>query len=217
MTGDVEGETSPEDARALDSLKRGTRTFATLESSDQKQLLNRVAALAANGSTEWLDVLLRLVDEHRLDRVAIRKVVIDDADVEDAHQDVLISIARSIGNFRSDAAFTTWLHTVARNTAVDLLRKRKPTDRLHTGLEMTSAQHVSSLISSRQTLRGVLDEMPEHYRQAVVLRDIERCSYTEIADKLGIELNTVKSRIARGRALIASSDHFRKEESKPSP
>ena len=59
------------------------------------------------------------------------------------------------------------------------------------------------MISSRTVLRELIDQLPEHYRTAIVLRDVETLPYDEIARREGIPLNTAKTRVARGRALIA--------------
>ncbi len=59
------------------------------------------------------------------------------------------------------------------------------------------------MIANRTVLRELIDQLPEHYREAVVLRDVETLPYDEIARRAGIPLNTAKTRVARGRALIA--------------
>ncbi|MGI9614608.1 MAG: RNA polymerase sigma factor, partial [Acidimicrobiales bacterium] len=63
---------------------------------------------------------------------------------------------------------------------------------------------LSSLIASRSDLAAAVNALPEIYRQPVILRDVEQHTYADIAAILEIELNTVKSRISRGRALVAS-------------
>ena len=124
--------------------------------------------------------------------------------MDDAHQDVLITVARKIGNFRSESAFTTWLHTVARNTAIDQLRRAKETQHLGPELEVeTYARRLSSLVAQRSDLSAAVDRLPEHYREMIVLRDVEQRTYGDIAELLGLEMNTVKSRISRARALLA--------------
>jgi RNA polymerase sigma-70 factor (ECF subfamily) len=61
----------------------------------------------------------------------------------------------------------------------------------------------SSLIASRQTAQQLVQRLPPAYREAVVLRDIERLSYDEAARLLNRNVNTVKTHVARGRALLA--------------
>lgn len=183
-------------------------TFGASELADQHErnaIVDAVAQGAATGSTVCLDALLALIDEQRLDRTSIRKLIVNDHDADDVHQDVLIAVARSIQNFRGDASFNTWLYAVARNTAASHLRRQRDTQALADGDDaITTAQRVSSMIATRSALRDAVDALPVHYRDPVVLRDVEQLSYEQIADRLGINLNTVKSRLSRGRAMVAT-------------
>jgi RNA polymerase sigma-70 factor, ECF subfamily len=65
------------------------------------------------------------IDATGLTRAAVACVLIDEAAVDDVTQDVLIAVARSVGSFRGDARFTTWLFRMARNLAVDHLRRSR--------------------------------------------------------------------------------------------
>ncbi|MEE9414840.1 MAG: sigma-70 family RNA polymerase sigma factor [Acidimicrobiales bacterium] len=177
-------------------------------------ILDSLAKGASTGSMLCLDGLLAAIDEYHLDRSSIRRLIIDDHDAEDVHQDVLIAVSRSIRRFRSDSSFNTWLFTVARNTAINHLRRQRDTVALDEDEPMTAAQRLSSMIATRSTLRAALGELPDHYRDVVVLRDVEQKSYDEIADVLDIKINTVKSRINRGRALVAQSIRDEIDETK---
>jgi RNA polymerase sigma-70 factor (ECF subfamily) len=186
------------------AMAQASVVYAASAPAERTALLDTLARLAAT-SPPCLDTLLALVDDHRLDRPAIRRVLVDNDQADDAHQDVLIVVAQQIGRFEGRSAFTTWLHSVARNIAVDHLRRRRDTVHYDADtLPGSAAQHLSSLIASRSDLLRAVNALPDSYRHAVVLRDIEQRTYQEIADALGAEMNTVKSRISRGRALVAS-------------
>ena len=186
------------------AIGQASTTFGAAEPEVRTALLNRLAAEAPN-SKHCLDVLLQIVDDHGLDRPALRRILVDNDQADDAHQDVLIVVAQSIGRFQGNSAFTTWLHSVARNIAVDHLRKRKETVEFDAeNHQATAAGRLSSLIASRSDLANAVNALPDTYRQAVVLRDIEQRTYQEIADATHTEMNTVKSRISRGRALVAA-------------
>ncbi|MGI9616382.1 MAG: sigma-70 family RNA polymerase sigma factor [Acidimicrobiales bacterium] len=186
------------------AIAQASTAFAASDTDQRGAFLNQLAS-AAGESPTCLDVLLRIVDEHGLDRPAIRRVLVDNDQADDAHQDVLIAIAQGIHKFRGDAAFTTWLHSVARFVAIDHLRRRKETQQLGDDDHLpTAATKLSSLIASRSDLAAAVNALPEIYRQPVILRDVEQHTYADIAATLEIELNTVKSRISRGRALVAS-------------
>lgn len=186
------------------AIGQASAAFSASDADQRGAFLNELAATAAESATS-LDVLLRIVDDHGLDRPAIRRVLVDNDQADDAHQDVLIAIAQGIERFRGDSAFTTWLHSVARYVAIDHLRRRKETQQLGDDDRLpTAAAKLSSLIASRSDLAAAVNALPEIYRQPVILRDIEQNTYADIAATLDIELNTVKSRISRGRALVAS-------------
>ncbi len=177
---------------------------AAATSAERSALLDPLAA-AAVGSGRALEVLLRVVHGEHLAMAAIHRLVVDRHDAEDVEQDVLVNVARSIGSFRSDARFTTWLHTVARNTAVDFLRRRRETLSLDEAAPLTAAARMSSVIATRAVVRAAVADLPPEYREPVTLRDLEHLPYQEIADRLGLNLNTTKSRIFRGRALLAGA------------
>jgi RNA polymerase sigma-70 factor, ECF subfamily len=166
-------------------------------------LLDPLAAEAAAGSLQQLDMLLWAVDELRLADYTIRRLVLDESDAEDVLQDVLVAVAETIGGFRGEARFTTWLNQVARFKAIAHLRRKRDEQRLD-DVEPTDAARVSSMIANRVSLQRLLEDLPEHYRQAVVLRDIQQQPYDEITRRLGINDNTARSRVARGRALVAA-------------
>lgn len=165
--------------------------------------LDELAAAAASGNSDALDALLFEIDTRRLAEPSIRKVLISAEDVDDAVQDVLLSVAQTIQQFEGRARFTTWLYTLARNKAVGLLRrKRGDTDDLPDE-PISDVARLSSIVATHETIHAVLAGLPAHYRDAVRLRDLEGFSYAECARALDLNLNTVRSHIARGRALLA--------------
>lgn len=169
-------------------------------------LLDPLAARAAAGDRPALEQLLWAVDELALARPAVRALLVDRADVDDVLQDVLVAVAETIGGFRGDARFRTWLNGVARHKAIAHLRRRR--DDAHLDDEtpgVGDAARISSLLAERATLHDVLDGLPDHYRQALLLRDVHQLSYEQITERLGLGVNTVRSRVARGRALVAAA------------
>jgi RNA polymerase sigma-70 factor, ECF subfamily len=164
--------------------------------------LDLLAHRAAAGSLLAADLLATVVDQQGLARAGVRRVLVDEADVDDVTQDTLVSMNGSIGSFTGEASFVTWLFTIAKRRAVDHLRRRRATVPL-TPDDVGDAFRVSSLIATRATVRALVEGLPDHYRRALELRDIERLSYDEAASRLGLNVNTVKSHVARGRAVLA--------------
>lgn len=175
---------------------------AASDGDGRANLLDPVAGQAATADLAALEDLLWAIDELKLVRRSIRRLVVDDTDAEDVEQDVLVAVAESIHTYRGEARFTTWLHQVARHKAIAHLRRRQHTDPLVD--DPGDAARISSVIATRTVLDDAIGGLPEHYRSAVVLRDVERRPYVEVADVLGVNLNTAKTRVARGRALAAA-------------
>ena len=178
------------------------------ERSEVGDQLDAFAQQAAAGSREALDTLLQMVDDSRLANATVRRFILNEELVEEATQDTLIAVAESIHKFRSESRFTTWLYSIARNVAIGHLRKMNPESPLDVADEEAAAgagRRLSSVVAERTAIQAAIEQLPPHYRDTVMLRDVERRSYEEIADALGIELNTVRSRLARGRAMLAAA------------
>ena len=142
---------------------------------------------------------------------------------EDVVQDTLIKLYTHASYYKNVAKFSTWIFTIAKNNALTELRKnkRKRTESLWTDdgnpIDLNSKE--KSL--DRQThnefainqLNKFLDEIPENFRMAVVLRDFQELSYDEISKILEIPIGTIKSRINRGRIQLAEKmKHFKEQK-----
>lgn len=169
-------------------------------------VLNQLAASAAAGSPYSLELLLALVNENRLALPAINRHIQDKELAEEVEQEALIAVARSIHRYRSESKFTTWLFSLARNTAITEIRRQRPTAAMSDDdpWDDMGQRRLSSIVAERDMVREAIDSLPEVFRETVLLRDVERLSYSEIAERQGLAINTVRSRLSRGRALLAS-------------
>jgi RNA polymerase sigma-70 factor (ECF subfamily) len=130
--------------------------------------------------------------------------------IDDATQEIFIKAYRALPNFRFDASFYTWLYRITINHCRDIMRKQKlrKTFSLNTLLEnrdkeltmKTSVQPEDT--DTRDWINRGLQQLPEKYRTPVILKDMEGCSYEEIAEIMQCELGTVKSRLSRGRSML---------------
>lgn len=167
---------------------------------------------ARNGDSEALDDLLRR-HHTRLHAVCLR-ILGRRADADDAAQNALIAIVRGLPTFDGRSAFSTWAYRIATNAALDELRRRRrrPQPRLDP-TEATSrtpepdprAERALLAFENRELLERALAELPDDFRVAVVLRDVADLDYESIASILDVPIGTVRSRIARGRALLADA------------
>jgi RNA polymerase sigma-70 factor, ECF subfamily len=153
-----------------------------------------------------------LVERHeaRMYNVCLR-ILGNREDARDAAQEAFVSALRKLGQFRGDAAFTTWLHRVAVNACYDLLRKqqRQPMLRLVGDDEgpmpepgPPTPDHADE-IAGRADVAACLTKVPEEFRVALVLADVQDLAYEEIARILDVPVGTVKSRVHRGRLALA--------------
>ena len=169
-----------------------------------------MVAAAQGGDRFALDQLLR----RHYDRIhaVCRRVAGSTRDADDACQEALIKIVRSLPRFDGRSSFGTWAYRIATNASLDELRKRQRRPALHVVAEEdrpeaidTSADHFAQSFPDRLVLDDALQALPDDLRVAVVLRDVADFDYAEIAETLDIPVGTVKSRISRGRAALAST------------
>jgi RNA polymerase sigma-70 factor, ECF subfamily len=137
------------------------------------------------------------------------------ADAEDLVQDTFVKAFRFTDRFERGTNLKAWLYTILHNTwrnrrrgaardTVEVDSER--VEAASTGLGGPAAFDTPEQILLRATLdadlQAALDELPEAFREAVWLRDVEEFTYAEIAEMLGIPMGTVMSRISRGRRLL---------------
>ena len=149
---------------------------------------------------------------------------LDDLYVDDICSRSFEKAFRQIGSYDpSKSQFITWLRTIARNTALDLLEQE---GRVHSqmvsiddfarqsqmvdSLPDQMASPLESIIHDEDQVEteGYVEKLPSLYREVARKRLIEGLQYKEIAQETGLELNTVRTRIRRARAII---DRMRKE------
>ena len=173
--------------------------------NDDRELV----AAAQSGDRRALDTLLR----RHYDRVhaVCRRIAGSSRDADDAAQEAMLGIVRGLPRFDGRAQFSTWAYRIATNAALDELRRRKRRPILHVVADdgVTPepvdplADREVTAVTDRMAIDAALDELPEEFRAAVVLRDVADLDYADIAAVLDIPLGTVRSRIARGRTALA--------------
>lgn len=170
-------------------------------------VLDRLGALASQNPAA-LDAVVTAIYERRFARAEICRYLLDPNDIDDALQDVVLAVTRQIGAYRNEGHLAAWVAGIARHKAVDILRRRTdtPTDNIE---DESEVDRFSSQIATRTDIDVAIDALPSHHGEILRLRDLEHRTYQAIADDLGIELGTVRSRLARARAQLAHS--FRTE------
>lgn len=130
----------------------------------------------------------------------VRGVLGDPEESEDVSQEVFLKAFRNLERFRGDSTFFTWLYRIALNESIRVLRRR-PTPRAGplSQVEAPQPDADATELPSLALLERLLRLLPQDQRTIVVLRDIERLSYREVAEALEIPLGTVESRLFRAR------------------
>jgi RNA polymerase sigma-70 factor (ECF subfamily) len=134
------------------------------------------------------------------------------ADAEDLVQDTYLKAFRAAAQFERGTNLKAWLFTILHNTFRNMRRHdvRNPVDVdseiVERAADLMAEAHTPEQLLSRATLdtdlQAALDELPETFRQAVWLRDVEEFTYAEIAKIVGVPIGTVMSRISRGRRML---------------
>lgn len=128
---------------------------------------------------------------------------------EELGQEVFVRIFRHRAAYDNQAQFTTWCYTIATNLARDEIRarRRRPVAADPEALDAIQgrSEEPSACLERREIqgrVRRALDDLHPRFREVLTLRDLEGCSYEEIAAVLRMELGTVKSRISRARSAF---------------
>lgn len=120
----------------------------------------------------------------------------------DATQEVFLTCLRKLPGFRAESAFSTWLHRVTVNVCHDALRRRSRERPADQPPDLSVADRGDDVALSVDVQRALL-QVPEDFRVALILHDVEDMAYEDIAEALGAPVGTVKSRVHRGRVALA--------------
>jgi RNA polymerase sigma-70 factor, ECF subfamily len=133
----------------------------------------------------------------------------NDQDAEDVVQEASLRAFRFFDNFRGQNS-RGWFLSIVRNTSFTALKRNRPDEanvvfdeELHGSQSPPMDAGVSlDRAQDRQTVRTAIERLPAEFREAITLRELEGCSYKEIADVAGVPVGTVMSRLARARRQL---------------
>lgn len=172
------------------------------------------AELVARSLKQDHEAFGQLIDRHATAIVNLAyRMVGNRAEAEDLAQETFLSAFKALSTFRADAKFSTWLYRIASNKCKDWLRVKRPGQGLQDveGEESLDA-HVAEdrtpeqLLSQQQVaqeLEQAIQRLPPLYREAFVLKHIEGLSYEEMQDILGVNGDTLKMRVYKGRLQLS--------------
>ena len=176
----------------------------------------RDAYRAAAGDIAAFEKLVRKYEKYVC--TAVYAVVRNHDDSFDVAQEVFLKLYHNIGTFKGESSFSSWLYRIAKNTALDFLRRQKNHQTVSLSAENDDGEEVvldipdtseavspekAALASERrEILYAALNELRPEHREILVLRDIEGYSYEEVGSMLSLEAGTVKSRLFRAREAL---------------
>ncbi len=123
--------------------------------------------------------------------------------VDDLLQDVFIKIQSHIDTLQDAGKLESWLYQITRNAITDFYRTQRPTDALPEWLEQPQPEETEQIRQELSScLEPMIQELPQKYRNAICLSELENKTQQEVADREGISLSGAKSRVQRGRVLL---------------
>ena len=176
---------------------------------DERELIVR----AGRGDAYAFEQLMT-AQESRMYAVALRMCG-NREDAQDCLQEAMLRVYRAMSSFKGQSSFSTWVYRITMNSCLDELRRRK--SRTATSLdamlengfapsdESDTPEQNSLRNEQRRVMERAITNLSEDMRAAVVLRDIQGCSYEEIAQALSANVGTIKSRISRGREKLRAA------------
>lgn len=138
-----------------------------------------------------------------------------EADAPDLTQTVFLKVSRSLASFRGESSLATWIYRIATNTAHDhalssLARQREAEQLSDDGASLDDLPDPDFAGADREyirremnaCIRGIVDQLPANYRTVLLLGEFEEFTNPEIAEILGISIDTVKIRLHRARTTL---------------
>lgn len=165
----------------------------------------QLVASFLEGDQQAFNQLMR-AHEDRIFSVCLR-ILADREAALDAVQETFVTVFRKANQFSGASAFSTWLYRIAVNTCYDQLRRSRrhqaqPLPDTNDPPDIGSDDAIRS-VELRPDLERALAELAPEFRTAVVLSDLEGLPLQAVAEALDVPLGTVKSRVFRGRRLLA--------------
>src|ERR1700727_67944 len=140
-----------------------------------------------------------------------RWLVHNSSDAEDLVQETYLKALRNFASFQSGTNFRAWMFRILKNTFLSSCStlERRMTDAMASeedgrelAVDMETPETILMNHSDSQRLQRAIDDLPLHYREALLLSEVEEMSYQEIAEILSIPIGTVMSRLARARKAV---------------
>lgn len=133
----------------------------------------------------------------------VEKRVDDCSAADDILQDVFVKIHSQMDSLNEETKLESWLYQITRNTVIDYYRTRKPSVELPEWISKPESDPSSQARQELEAcLRPMIEQLPEKYRDALILSELEGKTQQEVSNTQNISLSGAKSRVQRGRSLL---------------
>jgi RNA polymerase sigma-70 factor (ECF subfamily) len=190
-------------------------TFPSVEAIDEQALVARLRA----GDEDAFEIVVRTFGGRLL--AVARRIVRNEEDARDVVQAAYLSAFRGLDHFEGACQIATWLHRIVVNTALMKLRsqRRKPEESIEVLLPsfQDDGHHVEQFSDwnvpadelierkeARAFVRKCIQDLPDNYREVLILRDIEELSTQTVAEMLSMTQTAVKVRLHRARQALST-------------
>jgi len=169
---------------------------------------------AKSGDQDAFEQLV-LAHQNKVYTICVHMVT-DREEAADLAQEAFLKAWRNLSSFQGESSFATWMYRLTTNVCLDYLRKQSRRQNISTAVSLDDedsgwtepADHSQDpqvhleREERKRALTRALQELPEHHRRPLIMREVSGMSYQEIADALDTDLGTIKSRIARARERL---------------
>ena len=163
---------------------------------------------ARRGEPAAVEALLR--EHYDLIHAVCHRMVHNPEGANDAVQNALIAVVKGLSRFDGRSSVSTWMYRIATNAAIDEIRRtqRRPVPVADEtlaarGSSTDPTSDIAEHLDQQSRLTDALSRIPEEFRAALVLRYVADLDYAEMAEVLEVPIGTVRSRLSRGRSLMA--------------
>lgn len=178
--------------------------------NEEKDIIQRVLS----GDTNAFEDLV-LANQNNVYNLAL-KMTRNEEDALDISQEAFVKAYQNLSKFRGDSRFSVWLYRLTYNLCIDFLRKKQGPKIVSLNyeddegdvapLEIPDLRDLPEDSAIRSEMRKIIavsiDELAADHREVLVMREITGMSYDEMAETLGVNIGTVKSRLARARIKL---------------
>jgi len=170
---------------------------------------HRLIAECLQGRTAAFGELVRRYQDRLFNTV--HRLVDNAEDAQDVVQDAFLNAYQSLGSFKGDAQFFTWLYRIAVNTAISMKRKQRVVYSLRGGRsdeggrepldpsEFSRPEHALEKAELERRVQGALNRLSPEHRTVLVLKEIDGQKYETMAEILSVPIGTIRSRLHRAR------------------